>query len=80
MAAINIGFTIPDDPALQAKMLEAINWMHRTEQEGVSIPGDLTGAQAKAFLDTTVKRYARKRIEAALREKAAYEAEGFSLE
>lgn len=79
MAAINLVVTIPDDAALQARMLDAINWMHRTEQGDVITPGNLTGAQAKAFLEQAMKRYARNRIESALREKAAYEAGGWQI-
>lgn len=76
MAAIDLIVTIPDDPALQAKIVEAVEYMDRKEDaEGnVTIP-DLTPAQVKNKLETYMRKQAVRAVRAALKDKAQAQAE-----
>ena len=56
MAAIDLTVTIPDDAALQQRIVEAIEWTNRDEE---GTPADMTPAQVKAYL----RRYMRKKLE-----------------
>lgn len=79
MAEVQLVVTIPNDPDIQAKMLEAVNWMSRNTEEDLTTPNNLTPAQAKAYLEARMKEALVNQVKRALRNKAEILAEGWSI-
>lgn len=77
MPDVTLTITIPE--AAQPRMLEALNWIHRTDTGSGVVLGNLSGAEARGFLVDAIEKYLKSRVGAALREKAAYEAEGWDF-
>lgn len=79
MAEVQLVVTIPDDPDIQAKMLEAVNWMAREPADETNTANDLTPAQAKAYLEARMKEALVNQVKRALRNKAEILAEKWSI-
>lgn len=63
MAAIQLTITIPDNPALQGKIVEAVKFLNMTEEQ--ELP-EMTGLEVRDWLED----FARDHLKATLR--AAY--------
>lgn len=76
MAQIDLTITIPDNPELQASMIEAVRWMNR-DIEGN--PSDMTPVQAKTWVEAEMRKWLRRKVRSALEDKARAQTENWDI-
>jgi hypothetical protein len=76
MAEVQLTVTVPDNAELQAKMIEAIEWMNRDIDGN---PRDMTPAQAKSWLEEQMRNWVRRKVTMALQDKVRLQAEDWQI-